>query len=181
MQGNAEILFRSRTPTDGPHCYELGYCFKRAGSRGLFRLRRAAQAWRFVLRFDVVRGKFPFDQLKDKIIEGKQRYGRAALVIEESPISHGLIQSLREKHVNVVDIKPDRDKLSRLISQIDLFESGSVLLPKDAPWLDAFVSELLSFPGRHDDQVDALSQGLAWGREAWRRPPTQRRTIGMGG
>jgi len=40
---------------------------------------------------------------------------------------------------------------------------------------------LLSFRGRHDDQVDALSQGLAWGREAWKGPPTQRRTIGHGG
>jgi len=129
---------------------------------------------------NVIRGKFPFDKLKEKIIEVKERYGRAAsLVIEESPISHGLIQSLREKHINVVDIKPDRDKLSRLISQIDLFEGGSVLLPKEAPWLEEFVSELLSFPGRHDDQVDALSQGLAWRREAWKGPLTQRRTIGV--
>src|SRR6266481_3160667 len=128
---------------------------------------------------DVVRGKFPFDRLKEKIIEVKQRYGRASLLIEESPISHGLIQSLREKHINVVAIKPDRDKLSRLISQIDLFEGGSVLLPKDAPWLDAFVSELLSFPGRHDDQVDALTQGLAWRRETWKPPLVQRRAIGM--
>ncbi len=128
---------------------------------------------------EVIRGKFPFDRLKEKIIEVKQRYGKAPLLIEESPISHGLIQSLREKHINVVDIKPDRDKQSRLISQIDLFEGGSIVLPKDAPWLDAFVSELLSFPGRHDDQVDALSQGLAWGREAWRGPRTQRRTIGV--
>ncbi len=131
---------------------------------------------------DVVRGKFPFDRLKEKIIEVKQRYGKAAsLVIEESPISHGLIQSLQEKRINVVGIKPDRDKQSRLISQIDLFEGGSVLLPKDAPWLDAFVSELLSFPGRHDDQVDALSQGLAWRREAWKAPLVQRTTRGMGG
>src|SRR6266403_558817 len=130
---------------------------------------------------NVIRGKFPFDKLKEKIIEVKERYGRAAsLVIEESPISHGLIQSLREKHINVVDIKPDRDKQSRLISQIDLFEGGSVLLPKDAPWLDAFVSELLSFPGRHDDQVDALSQGLAWRREAWKSPLVQRRAYGLG-
>ncbi len=130
---------------------------------------------------EVVRGKFPFDKLKEKIIEVKQRYGRtASLVIEESAISHGLIQSLREKHINVVDIKPDRDKQSRLISQIDLFEGGSVLLPKDAPWLDAFVSELLSFPGRHDDQVDALTQGLAWRREAWKPPLVQRRAFGLG-
>jgi predicted phage terminase large subunit-like protein len=130
---------------------------------------------------EVIRGKFPFDKLKDKILEVKERYGRAALVIEDAPISHGLIQSLREKHINVVDIKPDRDKQSRLISQIDLFEGGSVLLPKDAPWLEAFVSELLSFPGRHDDQVDALSQGLAWRREAWKGPLVQRTTTGLGG
>jgi predicted phage terminase large subunit-like protein len=131
---------------------------------------------------DVIRGKFPFDKLKAKIIEVKQRYGKAAsLVIEESPISHGLIQSLREKHINVVDVKPDRDKRSRLISQIDLFEGGSVLLPKDAPWLDAFVAELLSFPGRHDDQVDALTQGLAWRREAWKGPLVQRTAFGLGG
>lgn len=46
-----------------------------------------------------------------------------------------------------------------MISQIDLFEGGSVLLPESAPWLDAFIGELVSFPGRHDDQVDALVQG----------------------
>jgi predicted phage terminase large subunit-like protein len=130
---------------------------------------------------EVIRGKFPFDKLKDKIIEVKERYGKAALVIENAPISHGLIQSLREKHINVVDITPDRDKQSRLISQIDLFVGGSVLLPKDAPWLDDFVSELLSFPGRHDDQVDALTQGLAWRRETWKGPLVQRRAIGLGG
>jgi hypothetical protein len=56
---------------------------------------------------DVIRGKFPFDKLKAKIIEVKQRYESASLVIEESPISHGLIQSLREKHINVVDVKPE--------------------------------------------------------------------------
>ena len=110
----------------------------------------------------------------------KQSYGRTAhLVIEESPISHGLIQSLREQRINVVDIKPDRDKKARLISQIDLFEGNSILLLKDAPWLEAFVAELLSFPGRHDDQVDALSQGLAWHRAAWKPPLVQARTIGM--
>jgi predicted phage terminase large subunit-like protein len=129
---------------------------------------------------EVIRGKFPFDKLKDKIIEVKERYGKAAsLVIEEGGISHGLIQSLREKHVNVVDYKPKGEKLFRLISQIDLFEGGSVLLPKDAPWLEAFVAELLSFPGRHDDQVDALTQGLAWRREAWKAPLVQRKAFGM--
>jgi predicted phage terminase large subunit-like protein len=128
---------------------------------------------------EVIRGKFPFDRLKEKIIEVKERYGIASLVIEEGGISYGLIQALREQHVNVVDYKPKGDKLERLIAQIDLFEGGSVLLPNEAPWLEGFVSELLSFPGRHDDQVDALSQGLAWRRETWKLPLQQRRyTLG---
>lgn len=132
----------------------------------------------FVL--EVIRGKFPFDRLKDKIVQVKERYGsKASLVIEDSGISYGLIQALREKNINVVDYKPKGDKQERLISQIDLFQGGSVLLPKEALWLDDFVSELLSFPGRHDDQVDALAQGLAWRREAWKGPLVQRRTTGM--
>jgi len=72
-------------------------------------------------------------------------------------------------------------KRARLISQIDLFEGGSILLPKDAPWLDAFQAELLSFPGRHDDQVVALTQGLAWNREVWKPPSVQRKARGLGG
>ena len=130
---------------------------------------------------EVLRGKFPFEKLKEKILDMKERHGKATLLIEKSPISHGLIQSIQEKRVNVVEITPDRDKRARLISQIDLFEGGSILLPKDAPWLDAFEAELLSFPGRHDDQVDALTQGLAWNREVWKPPPVQRTTIGLGG
>jgi predicted phage terminase large subunit-like protein len=82
---------------------------------------------------DVVRGKFPFDQLKRKIIELKRSYGASTLLIEESPISHGLIQSLQESRINVVTVRPDRDKRSRLISQIDLFEGGSVFFSGKSP------------------------------------------------
>jgi predicted phage terminase large subunit-like protein len=113
---------------------------------------------------EVVRGRLPFDTLKRKIIEVKRRYGSSQLLIEDSPISKGLIQSLREESMNVTAYKPDTDKRARVISQSDLFVGGSVRLPKQAGWLEEFVAELLAFPGRHDDQVDALTQGLAWGR-----------------
>jgi predicted phage terminase large subunit-like protein len=51
-----------------------------------------------------------------------------------------------------------------VIAQTDLFAGGSVRFPRRAAWLEDFTAELLAFPGRHDDQVDALTQGLAWGR-----------------
>ena len=114
---------------------------------------------------EVVRGRFPFDALKRKVMEIKRRYGSSTLLIEDSPISRGLIQSLREQSINVTVYKPDTDKRSRVIAQIDLFAGGSVRFPRRAGWLEEFTAELLAFPGRHDDQVDALTQGLAWGRD----------------
>jgi predicted phage terminase large subunit-like protein len=101
-------------------------------------------------------------------MEVKEHYGSSAtLLIEDSPISRGLIQSLRERSINVTTHKPDADKKARAIAQNDLFEGGSVRLPERADWLEDFIAELLAFPGRHDDQVDALTQALAWGRHAW--------------
>ena len=113
---------------------------------------------------EVVRGRFPFDTLKQKVMQVKRRYAASTLLIEDSPISRGLIQSLREQSINVTPYKPDTDKRSRVIAQSDLFAGGSVRFPRRAGWLEEFTAELLAFPGRHDDQVDALTQGLAWGR-----------------
>jgi predicted phage terminase large subunit-like protein len=111
---------------------------------------------------EVVRGHTP----KLKIMALKQRYGKSTLLIEESPISKGLIQSLSTEHrINVVAYKPDTDKRARLIAQLDLFERGSILLPAKAAWREEFIAEILAFPAApNDDQVDALSQALAYGR-----------------
>ena len=47
-----------------------------------------------------------------------------------------------------------------------MIEGGQLLLPEDAPWLADFKGELLAFPsGKHDDQVDSLSQLLGWVRD----------------
>lgn len=42
-------------------------------------------------------------------------------------------------------------------------EAGHVWLPEQAPWLEELRLELARFPqGRNDDQVDSISQCLAW-------------------
>ena len=128
---------------------------------------------------EVIRGRFPFDQLKRKVLEVKANYGTGTVLIEESPISKGLIQSLREQHVSVTTYRPETDKRARLIAQSDVFAAGSVLLPARAGWLEAFEAELLAFPGRYDDQIDALAQGLAWGRRVWPAQTTTRVIPGL--
>ena len=38
-----------------------------------------------------------------------------------------------------------------------------MLLPKQAPWMDAYIQELVSFPNaKNDDQVDSTVFALAW-------------------
>jgi hypothetical protein len=50
-----------------------------------------------------------------------------------------------------------------MATQSAKIEAHQVCLPASASWLDDFRAELLQFPkGRHDDQVDSLSQFLAW-------------------
>src|SRR5438876_12241850 len=78
----------------------------------------------FVL--EVIRGRFPFETLKQKVIEVKKRYSSPTLLIEDSPISRGLIQSLRQRSINVTAYKHDTDKRARLIAQTDLFVGRSV-------------------------------------------------------
>lgn len=70
--------------------------------------------------------------------------------------------------------KPWASKKERLIGQTGQLEAGLCVLPNEAPWFDAFIAELRAFPGgRHDDQVDALSQLLefAMNSRAWLHEP----------
>jgi predicted phage terminase large subunit-like protein len=54
------------------------------------------------------------------------------------------------------------DKFTRAQPVSAKWCAGKILLPRSAPWLNAFVSEVVGFTGvgdLHDDQVDALSGG----------------------
>ena len=43
------------------------------------------------------------------------------------------------------------------------FEAGRVYFPRNAPFLPELEAELLTFPqGKHDDQVDSITQALAF-------------------
>lgn len=58
---------------------------------------------------------------------------------------------------------PRVSKLARLEAQAPRFGSGQVILPREAPWLGAYLQELLAFPyGRSNDQVDATSLALEY-------------------
>jgi predicted phage terminase large subunit-like protein len=80
------------------------------------------------------------------------------------PAGTALIQEFKtaSSGFSVIAVKPEYDKKIRMAIQSSKFENGQVFFPKEAPWLRELEDELFAFPnGRHDDQVDSISQALA--------------------
>lgn len=116
---------------------------------------------------DVTRVKLDFPSLRSRIISHYRDRGANTLLIENAGSGIGLIQELRRtSHApQPTSIGVHKDKKSRLAAVSSMIEQGQVFLPAKAAWLEDFKSELLQFPnGRHDDQVDSMSQFLNWRR-----------------
>ncbi len=116
---------------------------------------------------DVARMKVEFPGLAKAASELAQRYKPSLILIEDSSNGTALYQDLNARsRLPVSLIKARLDKESRVNSVSGLFEAGKVRLLSTAAWHADLKRELLEFPGgRHDDQVDALSQALAWARD----------------
>ena len=84
-----------------------------------------------------------------------------AVLVEDA--GTGTAADLSARGVSVIPIKVLQDKVTRMFIQAARFEAGQVVIPERAPWLADLEMELFTFPqSRHDDQVDSISQLLAW-------------------
>lgn len=92
----------------------------------------------------------------------KERWPTAyCILIEKKANGSAIIQTLRHDMPGVIGINPMGSKVSRANAVSGAIEAGNVFLPKTAPWLEDFLDECAAFPaGKHDDQVDAMSQAL---------------------
>ncbi len=113
---------------------------------------------------DVVRDRFEYPLLKDTAIELARRFQPYQILIEDASTGTALAQEFQRRGDFVVNlVKVQRDKIGRLYVQQGKFAAGRVWFPTAAPFLAELESELLGFPhARHDDQVDSLSQALAF-------------------
>jgi predicted phage terminase large subunit-like protein len=118
---------------------------------------------------DLVRGRFEYPELVAAASALWRKWKLAGtysyLVIEDKGSGSSLIQSLKKERIYAHQHhdKLEGDKVMRLTAQAAHFHAGVVHFRGDAPWLDELMAELLGFPGvRHDDQVDSISQALAF-------------------
>lgn len=122
----------------------------------------------------VVRGRFDYPTLKRELVRSYQTHKPIAVVIEDAGTGTALAQELKRERYPIVAIRPDGDKVTRMAIRSVHIETGHLHLPTSAPWLGDFETELLSFPnGRHDDQVDTVSQLFTWLEFRTRTRPLQ--------
>lgn len=87
------------------------------------------------------------------------------ILIEDKANGTAVMDVLRSEITGIKAIEPEGGKESRANAVEVLFETGNVHFPHPtiAPWIEAFIEELMAFPaGSHDDRVDALTQGLTY-------------------
>ncbi len=116
---------------------------------------------------DVFRERLEFPDLKKKILSLAVIHHADLILIEDAGAGTGLIQDLRsESSLNIVDIQPEGDKVARTLMATPTIEAGRVWLPKEAHWLADFLHEVMVFDkGKHDDQVDSMTQFINWCRQ----------------
>lgn len=132
---------------------------------------------------DVERERLDFPSLKRRVIELARHWGPRTILIEDKGSGTALIQQLRSESHGIpfpTPFIPKDDKLTRLHAQSAQIEAGHVYLPERAAWLDDLRSEIAAFPqGRHDDQIDSISQFLAWHFEWRSRLAQQVKLVGV--
>lgn len=121
---------------------------------------------------DSLRGKWEAPELKQRAIDfwGKHKAVPnmgilRKMVVEDKASGTGLIQDLhRNNSIPVKGVEPEKDKLTRVMGVVSYIESGSVVLPLEAPWIADFITECEAFTAddthAHDDQVDPMCYAI---------------------
>ena len=120
--------------------------------------------WDSYYLLSVFRRRLNYPDLKRAVLEQARQHHADVVLIEDRASGTQLIQDLQVEGlcgIRAYKAPTGSDKILRLYAQTAEFESGRVLLPRSAPWLEVYKRELTTFPGsKYDDQVDSTTQAL---------------------
>ena len=126
----------------------------------------AIQVWgkreEHLFLIDNFKEKIDFSTTLEKIRMFKEKYPRiGAIFVEDKANGSAIINVLGKEMVGIIPVNPMGNKISRANAITYVIRTGFVHLPRKVEWLNDFVEECASFPnGKHDDQVDAMTQAL---------------------
>lgn len=116
---------------------------------------------------DLYREKVSFSELVLRISDLSDIHEVDLSLIEQNGSGVALVEALDTlPRLNVLGVTSTLSKKDRMLPCTADIEAGRVFVPKEAGWLADFEKECAAFPeGKHDDQVDSLSQFLTYMRE----------------
>lgn len=130
---------------------------------------------------DLWRGRVEYRKLKLIYETMGEKWKPNIRLVEDKSSGTPLFQELKSSsNYPMLAINPKGSKEARADAVVPEFLVGNVLFPDNAPWLAAYVEEMLLFPSnknnQKDDQVDATTQLLNYLRENNRQPRVTRVT-----
>lgn len=119
-----------------------------------------APPYRYVL--DLVWEQMSFTETVRAISDLRTKWKRCReICIEDKANGPAVIEVLKRKFPAVIELNPMGGKEARAAAVTGDVEGGNFVLPASAPWVNDFISEVISFPrAAHDDTVDFLSYSL---------------------
>jgi predicted phage terminase large subunit-like protein len=114
----------------------------------------------FLLWWDNWRGQTDIPKFIQRVVEIHKFHRPTFSLIESNSIGQGIFQGIRAKGINVVPIPSTTDKIVRSTAAQIRSESGKIILPAYANWLEDLEEELFvwtGLKGEIDDQIDVLS------------------------
>jgi predicted phage terminase large subunit-like protein len=111
---------------------------------------------------EVFREQLEVPEFASQLVAFQYRHGGAPINVEAVGAFKAIPQLMRmiRPDIQLRECPTHGDKFARAQPAGGAWKEGRILVPYDAPWLQAFLEELALFTGvgdKHDDQVDALS------------------------
>jgi len=113
---------------------------------------------------DQKRDRMDMPATKEAVREMSADWPKAvAKLVEDKANGPAVIQELKHDVAGLIEVQPEGGKIARAHAVSPIVEAGNVYLPHPAikGWVKDLIEETAIFPhGRHDDQVDAMTQAL---------------------
>jgi predicted phage terminase large subunit-like protein len=119
---------------------------------------RKKPAQRYLI--DQVRGRMTFTETIQEVQRLTAQYPQARRkLIEDKANGTAVIDVLNKRVAGIIPVNPHGGKVVRAQAVTAYLEAGNVFIPSNKEWIGDFVEEFAAFPnGKHDDQVDAMTQ-----------------------
>lgn len=109
---------------------------------------------------DRLKARMDFVDTLTAIRNMQYKHNADLILIEDKANGSAIINMLKQEFMNILAVNPEGGKVARVNAVAPILEAGNVYLLR-AEWNNDFIEECASFPnGKHDDEVDAMSQAL---------------------